>query len=108
MNKAMEMVAREAVAGHLAKNGYEILDTDFMGFIVMNDLDYDELAFCKFSAEIGHFPELTPCERREFEEAIVAWVISHEVDSMGLRRDEIICDVCKSDGAVIRHHINCC
>ena len=103
----LDKIAREATAEHLEKvNGYKVLDTDFMGFIVAED--DDDLVFCKFAAEIRNMPELTPCERREFEGAIVEWLITHETKSMKLRCDELVLDVCKSDGAVLRHHVNCC
>ena len=95
----------------LELKGAEVLDKDFMGFVVSRDEDC--MAFCSVRSSEGVFEGLSEAERdalvKRFEEAIVEYFKQADAEpDVSIRLDAMNVVVISSDRAVIKHTTNVC
>ena len=102
--KVKESRIRGAAVKYLDMNGYDVIEDDFMGFVVA--FDKSVLVFAKVRYGVMEMPEETDM-RLEFESVAAEYMASHDVEDTKLRCDTISLNVMRSDRAILRHYVNC-
>ena len=90
------------VEGYLEDKGYKVEERDFLGFMVARD--GGELVFLSIEPCFGDFPD-RHVSRKEFEDACVAWLITHGEGGNGVRCDLVDLRVVKEHEGFARHEI---
>lgn len=92
----------KGVEGYLKGKGWEVEERDFLGFMVARD--GGDLVFLSVEPCFGDFPD-RHVSRKEFEDACVAWLISHDEGGRGVRCDLVDLRVVKEHGGFARHDV---
>ena len=96
---------RKGAKYYLKFRGYEIIEDDFEGYIIANDVEENTIAIVALSAtedDIKSDP-LSKVTRDEFEQVMMRFFKSHDIVNRSVRCD--ICDlfVIGSNRAIVRH-----
>lgn len=97
--------ASKATKAFLERQGYEILEDDFEGFMVTKDTERNTLAFIRIFISTDDFYEEK--DRPKFERAMVMYAAKHDIKDMRMRCDHLsLIYLADSDKLLVRLHID--